>query len=148
MMMPSDSITPFARSVLDTFADPALIFDLGGRLIFANQAARQSLATTANLDNGVSAPQLLPRLATMSPTVKPILVGEMKVGEMVVLPRAASPDTLAERERKAILDTLQATGWRLTAAARRLGISRTTLWRRLKRYGHNRDGRSPWSSAS
>lgn len=148
MMMPSDAITPFARSILDTFTEPALVFDMGGRLIFANQAARLSLATTANLDNGVSAPQLMPRLATLGPTVKPLLVGEMKVGEIVVLSRAESPDTLAERERKAILDTLNATGWRLTAAARRLGISRTTLWRRLKRYGHNRDGRSRWSTAS
>jgi len=118
-----------------------------GRLVFANQAARQSLAATANLDNGISAPQLLPRLASMGPTVKPLWVGETKMGEIVVLPRAQAPDTLAERERKAIIDTLNATGWRLTAAARRLGISRTTLWRRLKRYGHNRDGRSRWSTS-
>jgi len=145
MMMQSDALTPFAKSILDSFTEPALVFDTVGRLVFANQAARQSLATTANLDNGVSAPQLLPRLASMGPTVKPLWVGEMKVGEIVVLPRTQGPDTLAERERKAILDMLQATGWRLTAAARRLGISRTTLWRRLKRYGHNRDGRSRWS---
>jgi two-component system response regulator HydG len=147
MMMQSDALTPFAKSILDSFTEPALVFDTVGRLVFANQAARQSLATTANLDNGVSAPQLLPRLAPMGPTVKPLWVGEMKVGEIVVLPRAQGPDTLAERERKAILDTLNATGWRLTAAARRLGISRTTLWRRLKRYGHNRDGRSRWSQS-
>ena len=148
MMMQSDALTPFARSILDTFTEPALVFDMIGRLVFANQAARQSLATTANLDNGVSAPQLMSRLAPMGPTVKPLWVGESKVGEIVVLPRAEGPDTLAERERKAILDTLNATGWRLTAAARRLGISRTTLWRRLKRYGHNRDGRNRWSNAS
>lgn len=147
-MIQSDALTPFARSILDTFTDPALVFDSVGRLVFANQAARQSLATTANLDNGLSAPQLMPRLASLGPTVKPLLVGETKVGEIVVLPRREAPDTLAERERKAIIDTLNATGWRLTAAARRLGISRTTLWRRLKRYGHNRDGRSRWSTAS
>jgi two-component system response regulator HydG len=147
MMMQSDVLTPFAKSILDSFTEPALVFDTVGRLVFANQAARQSLATTANLDNGVSAPQLLTRLAPMSPTVKPLWVGETKMGEIVVLPRSQAPDTLAERERKAIIDTLNATGWRLTAAARRLGISRTTLWRRLKRYGHNRDGRSRWSAS-
>ena len=147
MMMQSDVLTPFAKSILDSFTEPTLVFDTVGRLVFANQAARQSLAATANLDNGISAPQLLPRLASMGPTVKPLWVGETKMGEIVVLPRAQAPDTLAERERKAIIDTLNATGWRLTAAARRLGISRTTLWRRLKRYGHNRDGRSRWSTS-
>jgi len=146
-MMQSDVLTPFAKSILDSFTEPTLVFDTVGRLVFANQAARQSLAATANLDNGISAPQLLPRLASMGPTVKPLWVGETKMGEIVVLPRAQAPDTLAERERKAIIDTLNATGWRLTAAARRLGISRTTLWRRLKRYGHNRDGRSRWSTS-
>lgn len=146
-MMQSDVLTPFAKSILDSFTEPALVFDTLGRLVFANQAARQSLASTANLDNGVSAPQLLTRLAPMGPTVKPLWVGETKMGEIVVLPRTQGPDTLAERERKAIIDTLNATGWRLTAAARRLGISRTTLWRRLKRYGHNRDGRSRWSAS-
>ena len=147
-MIQSDALTPFARSILDAFTEPALVFDSVGRLVFANQAARSSLATTANLDNGVNGPQLMTRLATMGSTVKPLLIGETKVGEIMVLPRAEGPDTLAERERKAIIDTLNATGWRLTAAARRLGISRTTLWRRLKRYGHNRDGRSRWSNPS
>ncbi len=50
-------------------------------------------------------------------------------------PHAEQPRTLAERERQAIIDTLQRTSGRLAEAARRLGISRTTLWRRLKAYG-------------
>jgi len=33
---------------------------------------------------------------------------------------------------------LEATSGRLAEAARRLGISRTTLWRRLKSYGLDR----------
>ena len=42
---------------------------------------------------------------------------------------------MAQQERRAIVETLHATGWRLTETARRLGISRTTLWRRLRDYG-------------
>ena len=42
--------------------------------------------------------------------------------------------TLAAIERKAILDTLRRCRGRLAMAARTLGISRTTLWRRLRAY--------------
>ena len=50
----------------------------------------------------------------------------------------AGTASLAARERRAILETLQANGGRLSAAARYLGISRTTLWRRLRAYGVQR----------
>ena len=55
-------------------------------------------------------------------------------GEAAIL-AGNGPQTLAERERQAILDTLQDTSGKLAETARRLGISRTTLWRRLKTYG-------------
>jgi transcriptional regulator of acetoin/glycerol metabolism len=55
-------------------------------------------------------------------------------GEAVFLVGDSAP-TLAEQERQAILGALAATGGRLAEAARRLGISRTTLWRRLRAYG-------------
>ena len=57
------------------------------------------------------------------------------LGEAVFLPQGDEARTLAERERQAIVDTLQGTSGRLAETARRLGISRTTLWRRLKAYG-------------
>ena len=56
------------------------------------------------------------------------------LGEAAILPQAGA-STLAERERQAIADTLQDTSGKLAETARRLGISRTTLWRRLKSYG-------------
>jgi transcriptional regulator of acetoin/glycerol metabolism len=65
---------------------------------------------------------------------------------VVVLSGEAGSDTLAERERRAILSTLDTTGWKFAAAARMLGISRTTLWRRLRRYGLRRNDRARWSS--
>lgn len=147
-MIYSDPLTPLARSVLDVITEPALVFDTGGRLLYANHAARTTLHGTADLSNGGAyAPQLLPQLAPLGPSVRPVWVGANKVGDVVVLSRDGASGTLAERERRAILDMLGATGWRLAVAARRLGISRTTLWRRLRRYGLQRDGRPGWSQS-
>ena len=58
------------------------------------------------------------------------------------LPSQNGETTLAQRERSAIVETLRANGWKLALAAEQLGISRTTLWRRLKAYGLHRDGRT------
>jgi DNA-binding NtrC family response regulator len=50
-------------------------------------------------------------------------------------PGAAPPQTLQDAERIAIEQALAATGWNRKAAARRLGISASTLFEKLKRYG-------------
>lgn len=47
---------------------------------------------------------------------------------------AHRPTSLAAAERQLILDRLQARGGNLGLAAQDLGISRTTLWRRMKEY--------------
>ena len=46
--------------------------------------------------------------------------------------RSAQP---AADERSAIVDALESTGGTRTAAARQLGMSRTTLWRKMREYG-------------
>lgn len=50
-------------------------------------------------------------------------------------PRAAATRTLAEMERHAILEAMQATGGKVTDAAARLDIPRSTLYAKLKAYG-------------
>jgi two-component system response regulator HydG len=59
----------------------------------------------------------------------------------VDLPRAVvvnestdAPSSLAERERIQVLDVMQQHRWNRRTAAEALGISRTTLWRKLKDY--------------
>lgn len=46
-----------------------------------------------------------------------------------------SSNSIAELEKKLILQTLEETSWNNSMAASRLGISYTTLWRRMKRFG-------------
>jgi DNA-binding NtrC family response regulator len=45
--------------------------------------------------------------------------------------------SLASPERRLILEALERHGWRRDAAARALGINRTTLYKKLKRLGMN-----------
>jgi transcriptional regulator of acetoin/glycerol metabolism len=42
------------------------------------------------------------------------------------------PDPLTALERRVLNEVLQRCGWRMQEAADRLGISRVTLWRKLK----------------
>jgi Nif-specific regulatory protein len=60
------------------------------------------------------------------------------VGDSTVLPASASfyePLTLAEVERRHILATLRQTTWNKSRTARVLGIERSTLDRKIRRYG-------------
>lgn len=127
-------VPPLFRALLDRLPDGVVVFGDNGDVICANTPALQAL-------NGVDvtrerAATLLPRLAAMGGRRSRLEHGGRTLGEAVFLrPTATGGPTLAEREREAILTTLGATGGRLGEAARRLGISRTTLWRRLKAYG-------------
>jgi transcriptional regulator of acetoin/glycerol metabolism len=117
------------RAVLESLDQGIAVFDAGGGLVYANTVARR-LLTGAN-GNGDARRALLARQGR---TV-PLRDGETALGEAVVVGPPGTIGTLAEQERQAIAEALAGTGGRLAEAARRLGISRTTLWRRLRTYG-------------
>ena len=131
-----------------SFAEGVVVFDPHGRVLYANVAAETTLDTVSG-DAPRSAERLVPELAKLGARIAPLRVGDLKVGEAVYLPDSGEKhETLAERERDAILQTLEGNGWRLAQSAKALGISRTTLWRRLKEYGLHRSGRGKWSQPS
>ena len=140
--------SPLARAVLDSVSEGVVVFDSDGRLKYANAAGQAVLADVGA--EGDLADRILPKLARLGSRIAPIWVDGSKVGEVVYLPNPANggPRTLAERERYAIMETLDQTGWKLTESARKLGISRTTLWRRLRAYGLDRDNRARWPRSS
>ncbi len=135
--------SPLAKAVLDSFNEGVVVFAHEGRLTYANSHGRAVLDA---LDDAAvdDAENLMPLLARLGGRIAPLRVGSLTVGEAVFLPAAKSPRSLADRERQAIVDTLDKTSWRLAESARLLGISRTTLWRRLKAYGLDRDSRGRW----
>jgi len=135
--------SPLAKALLDSFSEGVVVFDSQGKVLYANSQARD-----LELDLSVTARELMPQLAELGGRLKPLKVGAIDLGEAMFLPGSVGPKTLAEREKEAIVRSLDTHGWRLAETAKSLGISRTTLWRRLRAYGLHRDGRSKWAQAS
>lgn len=119
------TFSPLVRAVIDAVTEGVVIFDPQGRLLYANATARRAIDGNGDVRN---------RLQSLGARFSALRNGTQNLGEAAILP-SSGPLTLAERERQAITDTLQDTSGKLAETARRLGISRTTLWRRLKAYG-------------
>ena len=137
--------SPLARALLDGFSEGVIVFDAQGRVMYANQQAREALRS---FDLSADARDLLPQLSAIGGRLRPLRIGQLELGEAMFIPGVAGPATLAEREKEAIVKMLDANSWKLADTARHLGISRTTLWRRLKAYGLHRDGRTKWAHSS
>jgi DNA-binding NtrC family response regulator len=121
---------PLGRAVLEALDRGVAIFDARGLLVYANPPARRLLDQV----NGHGQDPRHALIARHGRAV-PLHDGEQPLGEAVLLVPESAVTPLADQERAAILDALNATNGRLAEAARRLGISRTTLWRRLRTYG-------------
>lgn len=114
-------------NALDAVSDGVLVCDRAGLVLHMNRPAREMFAPAVPASRAELFRHPLGQTAR-----------EQQVnsnGAVVVIPRFRPTLSLAERERQAIEQALTESGWQLAVAARRLGISRTTLWRRLKQYG-------------
>ena len=73
---------------------------------------------------------------TLPPELVPAAVAATKTGPRGTIDDRPTPGTLADVERGAIAAALEGSGHNLTRSANSLGIDRTTLHRKLKKYGH------------
>src|SRR5260370_18737877 len=131
---PLQALAPMSQAVLETLDEGVAVFDAHGRLLYANQRARRVIdgfepAMPHRTD------ELRERLMALGGRARPLKQSGMELGEVLFLPGGDPTRTLAEQERQAILDALEDTQGKLAEPARRLGISRTTLSRRLRAYG-------------
>lgn len=111
---------------LDAVNDAVLVFDGRGTVLHANRGAREAFGKAVPATRSELSQHPLGALAREQP---------LNGGVVLVIPRSGAAGTLAERERQDIVLALAESGGQLNLTARRLGISRTTLWRRLKQYG-------------
>lgn len=138
------SLSPLGRALLDSIREGVVVFDTDGHVLYANQEAQRSISNGSN-GSVPGKDELLPRLSAMGARILPLRVPDSQAGAAAVIPpKADRGRTLAERERQAIIDTLEATQGKLAETARRLGISRTTLWRRLREYGLKQKNEGFW----
>jgi PAS domain-containing protein len=143
---PQFAFAPLGQAVMETVSDGVVVFDPYGRVLYANQRARRVIDALGA--DGGRGERLRERLVAFGGRARTLKQGAMELGEVVFLPDGDSARTLAERERQAILDTLEVTHGKLAETARRLGISRTTLWRRLRAYGLRPNGHSGQGSVT
>ena len=132
------TFAPLGQAVMETVSEGVVVFDPYGRMVYANQRARRIIeAFGGEVGKG---DKLRERLMAFGGRTRVLKHGSLELGDVVFLADGDSGRTLADRERQAILDTLEVTHGKLAETARRLGISRTTLWRRLRAYGLRSNG--------
>lgn len=127
-------LAPAGRAVLDALGAAVVLLGPEGQLLHATPPAVRLLGErlTGPRFDGT---QFLAAVRATAVDVTVIRLAGAHSAEVLHPAEEAGAETLAVRERRAILERLEATGWRLAETARQLGISRTTLWRRLRAYG-------------
>src|ERR1043165_257037 len=68
--------SPLAKALLDAFSEAVIVFDPNGKVIYANQPAKE-----LGLDLSRPASDLSPALAELGGRLKPLRVGNLDLGE-------------------------------------------------------------------
>ncbi len=125
--------SPAAAALLERHDYPGNVRELENAVAHAVAVAEGDAIVPEDLPAPIRAPRLLPRPVAAGPGAPPAAAAE---------PAAAERDgwSIAEVEREHIQRVLERHRGNATAAAKQLGISRTTLWRKLRQYGLKRPG--------
>jgi transcriptional regulator with GAF, ATPase, and Fis domain len=140
-----EDIEPLARSILTRVAERQ-----HRALRFSPSAIRTLVqyswpGNVRELENAIEYAVAIAQSETILPENLPIRGGVnvvqpppvAVVRPVELAPATVEPATLEgfEDERAELLRTLDAVHWRRAEAARRLGVSRTTLWRKMREFG-------------
>jgi two-component system response regulator HydG len=131
----SMEFSPEARRLLERYDYPGNVRELENAVEHAVAVAEGTTLLPADLPSAVTAPRLLNR-------------ADGRATPVVLLPRPRDTGrddgrenwSLVDVERDHIVRVLRRHQGNSTSAAKQLGISRTTLWRKLRQYGIRRTG--------
>ncbi len=140
--------SPEAMDLLERYDYPGNVRELENAVEHAVAVAESPILRAADLPTVVRAPRLLPThdgATSASPADEPQGRPAARRAESVTRAPdddAPAPDrralSLADVEREHIVTVLARHRGNVTAAAQQLGISRTTLWRKMRAYGISR----------
>jgi transcriptional regulator with PAS, ATPase and Fis domain len=128
------AFTPEARTLLERYDYPGNVRELENAIEHAVAVSDGPEITERDLPTTIREPRLLPEPAATrretgpGPAAEPGVDGDRDRW------------SLAEVEKEHIRRVLARHGGNATVAAKQLGISRTTLWRKLREYGLSRTG--------
>ena len=126
-----------AAALLERYDYPGNVRELENAVEHAVAVAEGTKILSADLPAALRSPRLLPATAGSS-RVPPELGRRAGEGSVPAAP-PAEPErdtwSLADVEREHIVRVLARHGGNATVAAKQLGISRTTLWRKMREYG-------------
>ncbi|HEU4596697.1 MAG TPA: sigma-54 dependent transcriptional regulator [Pyrinomonadaceae bacterium] len=125
-------LTPEALAALKSYAWPGNVRQLRNALERAVLLANEGRITSAELPPEISAPS-----ASFSPVMMATVPGATSTGDADQNASAVAAP-LREVERQQILAALEQTGWHRGKTAEMLGISPSTLYRRLRDYNLTR----------
>jgi len=124
--------SPEAIGLLERYDYPGNVRELENAVEHAIAVSEGAVIVAADLPTALRTPRLLPRHPSMPAAA---------AAAAPVEPERAGW-SLAEVEREHIARVLERHRGNATSAAKQLGISRTTLWRKLREYGLSRTGGS------
>jgi PAS domain S-box-containing protein len=135
------AVAPQALMALHDYAFPGNVRELVNILERAFVLCHGPEITLEQLPVNVTGPaddggprEGLPATTRLKPSERRLLIRASRAGEAPPLPRQVRAP-VARPEVRQLVEALDAHGWNRTATARTLGISRTTLWRRMRDYG-------------
>jgi len=126
--------SPAAAAILERHDFPGNVRELENAVEHAFAVAEGDILLPDDLPGPIRAPRLLPRSQPDGAS------GAAAPAAVALEAPARDGWTIAEVEREHIQRVLERHHGNATAAAKQLGISRTTLWRKLRQYGLRRAG--------
>ena len=130
--------SPAAAVLLERYDYPGNVRELENAIEHACVISESEVILPAHLPAPIRAPRMLPDTPSDRPAVA--VPGPDPPGTAPGAEEARDSWSLAEVEKDHIQRVLERHRGNATAAAKQLGISRTTLWRKVRQYGLKRKG--------